>query len=359
MKKILLLISILLSISIRLLAETVSPVWDIQLIPNTNDVAVVSYKNINVFNIDTGKLIYSLKGHERAVRSLAVSKDGRTLISASNDKTVKIWNLEKRTLLKNINVPKGKVRKVIFGLDEKTIIGGRNLWNITTGKLIKEFREHSPINILAVSKSNEEFISLYGNSYFSEIYGKNKFEIHSNVSSLIVDKENKLLLLGYSNGFISVRDIENRYKEIDLWDTKGDGEVTSILLYKNQIITTSGNHMKFWDFSTREELKRESFYLKGEGFITSKMDEDIILTAYNWNGLGTYSLKEKRFVQSYFHHTDASTAIDVLSVAIDVSKNIVISGGADGNIVIWNMKTGKKLRTIKVNKNNETKLLKK
>ncbi|KAI8809974.1 hypothetical protein BJ742DRAFT_770779 [Cladochytrium replicatum] len=50
-------------------------------------------KVIRVFDPRSGKLIQRLTGHTDNIRSLLVSDDGRTVLSASSDTTIKLWSL--------------------------------------------------------------------------------------------------------------------------------------------------------------------------------------------------------------------------------------------------------------------------
>jgi len=46
-----------------------------------------------LWNLDTGKQIRTLLGHSETVTSLALSPDGKTLVSGSEDNTIKIWRV--------------------------------------------------------------------------------------------------------------------------------------------------------------------------------------------------------------------------------------------------------------------------
>jgi WD40 repeat protein len=51
--------------------------------------------SVNIWDAKTGKLVATLKGHTHAVRCLAWTKDGKTLISGSHDHSIRIWNTTK------------------------------------------------------------------------------------------------------------------------------------------------------------------------------------------------------------------------------------------------------------------------
>ena len=48
---------------------------------------------IKLWDVETGQEIRTLKGHDNYVRSVNFSPDGKTLVSGSADRTIKLWNL--------------------------------------------------------------------------------------------------------------------------------------------------------------------------------------------------------------------------------------------------------------------------
>jgi WD40 repeat protein len=51
-------------------------------------------KTIKIWEIGTGKLLLTLNGHEDWVSSVTISPDGKTLVSGSWDNTIKIWDVD-------------------------------------------------------------------------------------------------------------------------------------------------------------------------------------------------------------------------------------------------------------------------
>jgi WD40 repeat protein len=78
-------------------------------------------KTLKLWDSDTGKDIRTFKGHDGNVTSLALSPGGRLLLSGSDDRTLKLWNLQTGRALKTLVGHAERVNAVAFSPDSSWV----------------------------------------------------------------------------------------------------------------------------------------------------------------------------------------------------------------------------------------------
>ncbi len=66
---------------------------------------------MKVWEAGTGQPLRSLEGHTGSVRAVAMSPDGRCIVSGSDDCTLKVWEAETGRLLRSLEGHTGSVRR--------------------------------------------------------------------------------------------------------------------------------------------------------------------------------------------------------------------------------------------------------
>src|SRR5262249_60773816 len=104
-------------------------------------------KTVHMWDEDAKKEPQKFEGHTDKITSIAISADGRRLVSGSLDKTVRVWDLETG---RELNCLKGHTLGVL-GVDlsadgRLAISGGQDktvrLWDVKSGKELGRHTDH-------------------------------------------------------------------------------------------------------------------------------------------------------------------------------------------------------------------------
>lgn len=108
-----------------------------------------------MIDLESKKEIRSFRGHTGAVHALAFSPDGKRLLTGSDDRTMRVWNVENGRELNKL-AHTGYVRGVCFRSDGAAASVGydhvNRIWDAGTGQLLISYEVHNK-PVLAVTLS--------------------------------------------------------------------------------------------------------------------------------------------------------------------------------------------------------------
>jgi WD40 repeat protein len=129
------------------------------------------------WDLATGTEVRQFEGHTKDVRHVAVSPDGKQMLSASFDGTVRLWDIATGKELQKYDGPGNFVESVCFTPDGKRAVCSFGpatarafldedprcsvkLWDLATGNEIKQFTGHGgPILSLALSGDGRRLVT--------------------------------------------------------------------------------------------------------------------------------------------------------------------------------------------------------
>ena len=127
-------------------------------------IAMASNKSIVIIRVSDMSPVTTLTGHADWVRSVEFSPDGKTLVSCSDDKTVRLWNLESKSSLKLADLPDWGT-KAAFTPDGRRIVCGSKdgilrVYDVRTSEEIREFQIKHPgyLNSFDITSSGDQVI---------------------------------------------------------------------------------------------------------------------------------------------------------------------------------------------------------
>jgi len=116
-------------------------------------------KTIKLWSLPDGALLKTLSGHTDYVYAVAITPDGRLLVSGSGSKdgTIKLWSLPDGALLKTLEGITYDISAVVISPDGSLLASGSGdgtikLWSLPDGALLNTLSGHTNrVNALAIS----------------------------------------------------------------------------------------------------------------------------------------------------------------------------------------------------------------
>jgi len=218
-------------------------------------------------------------GHTGSISVMDISADGKLLVSGSWDKTIKIWDLQDRKVLRVLRGHTEEVSTVDLSPDGKYIVSGAwdgtiRIWDVKTGQQIKVLVGDSPERVRSVvfTQDGKNIISggddnkiriwdVVSGNLLKEIGGI--FSGHDeSVRSIVISNDNKYFLSGGSDGKVILWD-RNTNKQIHTFksDKNSFGDLSGVTSVSfspdgNLIACTSQKVIKLWNIETKKLLHR-------------------------------------------------------------------------------------------------------
>ena len=264
----------------------------------------------------------TLSGHSSDVNSVAFAPDGKILASASDDKTIKLWNSATGQEIRTLTGHSNWIWSIAFSPNSKILASSGadktiKLWDVATGNLINTFKGHtqgvssiafSPNGKQLASSSLDKTIKIWDVASAKEI---RTLEGHSQaVDNIIFSPDGATLASGSWD------------KTIKLWNLVNGQEIRTLKGHSDIVLSIA-------------------FDARGVMLASSSKDKTIKL----WN------LVTGEVIRTIEGHTEKVNSVTFASGGkynqpLNIDE-ILISGSNDNTIKLWNPVTGKKLRTLK------------
>lgn len=241
------------------------------LFTSDNKYLICNYgNNIYIFDASNGNQIHKFIGHKGIVNSLSLSPNNKYLASASCDHTVKVWDLQLMKMIRsfddnklnhtrgssNVSISNNKIA-ISAGIDHVV-----KIYDIETGKIDLSFNEISNSRTCVKFVNSDNILSIgcqditLRNLIDCRVMKTYKTKNHSffgSKTNMAITSDNKTLLFGELNNNIEMWDIETE-ELISSFQIHRENIIIEHLYLSpddNYLITSSGHHVFIWDIENK------------------------------------------------------------------------------------------------------------
>ncbi len=283
----------------------------------------------------------TLMGHAGEVNTVAISPDGKKIVSGSDDKTLRIWDLNSQKLLRTLTGHTDWVYALALSADGQTIVSGSKdktikLWQLS-GQQIRTLTGHtSYINSVAISPDSTKLVS---GSYDKTVKVWNlrtgqvdTLKGHSReVLTVAISPDGKKIVSGSVDRTVRIWNLTTLKAQSIL--TRHTGDVNAIAISPNnqQFVSVSDDRtIELWNLNTGREIRTLTGHLADINAVDFSPDNQHIATGSDDKTVRIWDLTTGEDIYTFKGHQGAVFAVDY-----SPDGKTLVSAGADKTIRKW------------------------
>jgi parallel beta-helix repeat protein len=278
------------------------------------DSGVITIRNCHfsgaVSDPTTEKEVRRFTEHKDMVETVAVTPDGKYVVSGSRDNTVRLWELATGQEVRRFMGHADWVSSVAVTPDGKYVVSGSKdktarVWDLATGQEVRRFTGH--------------------NNW---------------VSSVAVTRDGRHVVSGSVDNTVRLWELATG-KEVRRF-TGHEGTVLSVAVTPDgkYVVSGSWDHtVRLWELATGKEVRRFTGHVDAVWSVAVTPDGKYAVSGSKDNTVRLWDLATGQEVRRYTGHTRA-----VRSVAMTPSSKYIVSGSGDNTVRLWDLATGKEVR---------------
>jgi len=256
-------------------------------------------------------------GHSAAAVAVAFSPDGRFVLSGSDDRTLKLWEVSTGREIRTFTKVDSNVTAVAYSPDGQTAFSGHMdgtvaFWEISTGRLIrKQEKTHSRSWVQAVT------FTANGRRAISVSNGK------------------RVKVWATSNGLL-VRSFRGKYKYGEFW-----AKSTIAFSPDGRLVLMDSMDTQLWDIEKGEkilEIPARSIYL------TPKINDAAFSPDSRFFVMGGWGMEFREVSTGQQSKTFKGLSWDVQALDYAPDGRTLVTASKKGTLTLWDLKTGNEIR---------------
>lgn len=313
-------------------------------------------ETISIWNPTTGDRINQFPtgpfiGHH-GWNALALSGDGRTLVSGHADGIAKVWSLPEGKEIQRTPARFGPIRGVAISPDGKTFASTGNtvcVWDVASGEQIAELEKAS---VVAFSPDGKTLATLSGGRTLtlrdtSDFRLRDVIHVQSGCYDLSFSPDgDRVAVTGFS-GNIDFYDLASRQESVVLQPaslTRSQSYTNVALSADKKILACINTHvLTLWHHPESPQRYRETLPTDRPVSCLAMHSNKQVIAAGSDGCVYVWDLQTRRSLPTLVADEKSS---EVSAVAFSPHGRFLAAGCADGNIILWDLSNTQPLRTF-------------
>lgn len=313
-------------------------------------------KTLRLWDLETGECLKTLSGHFDHVLAVSISPDGSRAISGSRDGTIYFWNLENGSRIYEPKMHSGSVYSVSIGVDGRLAASGSydktiRIWDFEQGECLNVLKGHAgPVNSVSITTDGLRVLSGSedGTLRLWDIVSGECLMIYNNtykrpVNAVSITPNGKFAISSSYGGSINLWNLENG-ERLMFCRTEMDAASSVAITHdgRRAMSTYYNNTICLWNLENGERLKVLRGHTGPVNTVSISLDGGLAISGGKDRSLRVWDLVNGISVKEQKQHQKP-----VSSVSFTPVGNKVVSGSWDETLKVWDEKDGKCSMTLK------------
>ena len=277
------------------------PIWSVAFTPDGKTVATaIDDGTIKLWDAETGGVRGVLEGHKAAVIALAISSDGKLLATGSEDGTAKLWDLD-------------------TGKEVRTIPHAHSVRALA----------FSPDGTRLVTGSHDGGVRIFGTANGEQVVTTKGHDV--TVKSVAWSPDGKTIASGSNDKTVKLWDAKTGLARYTLQDHMGGVYAVAFTPNSEQVVSGGWDKtIRVWDVATGKLISQMKGHTQDIWTINVCPFGDHVVSGSEDHTVKVWELSTGKLVKSCRGHDGT-----VYSVAFSKNAKLAASGSRDGTAKLW------------------------